>query len=188
MRGINQLLLLGAVAVMLSLTTSQVMAQNNQGGGRQRQGNGQGGGGQRQGNVDPAQMQQRMMDRYRERLEITDDAEWKTIQPLVQKVVGARSAGGAGGRGGFGRGGRPGSNGNQADQAQRRSSAPANPAAEALQKVIDAKGPAAEVKAELTKYLEYRKGKQAELEKAQETLRKVLTSRQEAIATLSGLL
>jgi hypothetical protein len=57
-----------------------------------------------------------------------------------------------------------------------------------LQKAIDAKAPKAEVKAALEKYVAARKAKQAELEKAQEELRKVLTSRQEAIATLNGLL
>ncbi len=40
----------------------------------------------------------------------------------------------------------------------------------------------------MDKYVASRKAKQAELEKAQEELRKVLTSRQEAIATLDGLL
>ncbi len=58
----------------------------------------------------------------------------------------------------------------------------------ALQKAIDAKAPAPEMKAALTKYLEYRKAKQADLDKARDALRAVLTSRQEAIATLSGLL
>lgn len=178
---------------MLCLAASDVMAQNNQNqnGGRQRQGNGQTGGRQRRNNVDPAQMQQRIMDRYRERLEITDDAEWKTIQPLIQKVIDARMAVGTGGRGMFGRGGRPGEDANQqgqADQSQRRTLTPANPAAEVLQKAVDAKAPAAEIKGALARYLEYRKGKQAELEQAQAALRAVLTSRQEAIAVLSGLL
>jgi len=40
----------------------------------------------------------------------------------------------------------------------------------------------------LDKYVASRKAKQAQLEKAQEDLRKILTSRQEAIATLNGLL
>jgi hypothetical protein len=44
------------------------------------------------------------------------------------------------------------------------------------------------MKAALAKYLGYRKGKQADLEKAQEALRTVLTARQETIAALSGLL
>jgi hypothetical protein len=63
-----------------------------------------------------------------------------------------------------------------------------SPEADALQKAIDAKAPKAELKAALDKYAAYRKSKQADLETAQANLRKVLTSRQEAIATLNGLL
>ena len=44
------------------------------------------------------------------------------------------------------------------------------------------------MKAALAKYVASRKAKQAELETAQTELRKVLTPRQEAIATLNGLL
>jgi hypothetical protein len=44
------------------------------------------------------------------------------------------------------------------------------------------------MKAALAKYIESRKAKQAELEKAQAALRAVLSSRQEAIAALNGLL
>jgi hypothetical protein len=183
MRGINQLLFAGAVAVILSLTANQVVAQDNPGGGRQR-----GSGRQRQGNFDPAQFQQRMMERYRDRLEITDDAEWKTIQPLIQKVMDARMALASGGRGFFGRGGRPGGDRAQSEQAPRRSFGPSNPAAEALQKAIDNKASSAEIKDTLAKYLDYRKSKQADLTKAQDALRAVLTSRQEAIAVLAGLL
>jgi hypothetical protein len=188
MRGINQLLLTSAAGILIFLTASPVMGQNNQGGGRQRQGNGQGGGRQRQGNADPAQFQQRMLERYKERLEVTEDAEWKVMQPLIQKVLDARIAIGAGGRGAVGRGGRPGGNGTQAGRGQGPNPASVNPAAEALRKAIETKAPSAEVKPLLAGYLQYRKGKQADLEKAQEALRAVLTSRQEAIAVLAGLL
>jgi hypothetical protein len=143
---------------------------------------------QRQGNFDPAQFQQRMLDRYRERLEITDDAEWKAVQPLIQNVMDARSAAGNGARGPMVRGPRRGGQDNQTTTVQRPSPGRENPAAEALQKAIDARAPAPEMKAALAKYLEYRKAKQADLEKARDALRAVLTSRQESIATLSGLL
>ena len=63
-----------------------------------------------------------------------------------------------------------------------------NPAAEALQKAIDSKASKAEMKAALEKYIASRKEKQAEMDKAQDNLRKLLTPRQEAIATLNGLL
>jgi hypothetical protein len=177
-------LLLAASAAILFLTAAQVAAQNDQNGGPQRQG----GGRQRQGNFDPAQFQQRMMDRYRERLEITDDAEWKAVQPLIQSVLDARSAVGAGPRGGFTRGGRRGGEENSTANVQRRNPSRENPAADELQKAVDAKVPAPEMKAALAKYIDYRKAKQTDLEKARDALRAVLTSRQEAIAILSGLL
>ena len=63
-----------------------------------------------------------------------------------------------------------------------------SPEADALQKAIDSKASKAEMKAALDKYVASRKAKQAALEQAQADLRKVLTSRQEAIATLNGLL
>ena len=137
---------------------------------------------------DPAQMQQRMMERYKEQLEVTDEQEWKAIQPLIQRLQEARMAT-MSGRGMFGFGGRRGPGGpDGADQGQRRFGPPPSPEAEAMQKAIDAKASKAELKAALEKYQAARKTKQAELEKAQEDLRKVLTARQEAIATLNGLL
>jgi hypothetical protein len=201
MRIRNLMSLAGVATVCL---TGSLMAQNNggQGGGGPGGGGGQGGpGGGR--NFDPAQFQQRMMDNVKEQLEITDETEWKAIQPLVQKVMDARRAGmgnmargmmgGMGGR----RGGPQGGGG--ADNAQgggqnRRAGGPGgmfgqpSPESEALQKAIDAKAPKAELKAAVAKYNESRKAKQAELEQAQDALRKVLTARQEAIATVNGWL
>ena len=188
MRGITKLILNISVAVAVLLTASVSMAQNDQNNPQPRQGR------RGQRNFDPAQFQQRMMDRYKERLEITDDTEWQAIQPLIQKVFDARMALGAGrggfGRGGFGRGGRRGGDAGTADNTTQQARTPArtDPAAEALQRAIESKAPAAEIKAALTRYNEDRKTKQEALEKAQAALRAVLTSRQEAIATLSGLL
>ena len=48
--------------------------------------------------------------------------------------------------------------------------------------------PADEIKAKLAKYREEHQQKQANLEKAQDDLKKVLNSRQEATAVLLGLL
>jgi len=189
---LNQWLVMAAAAAVMSLGTSQVVAQPDPAAG------GQGGGGRRGGgNFDPAQFQQQMMDRTKATLEVTDDAEWKAMQPLVQKVMDARrDTFGGMGRGMFGRGGpRGGGNTPPADQQgqqgqQRRGGfggAP-NPEADALQKAIDSKASKSEIKAALDKYAASRKAKQAALEQAQADLRKVLTSRQEAIATLNGLL
>src|ERR1035438_8703071 len=177
----NQWLLLAGVASVMSLGTSQLVAQPNGGPG--------GGPGGR--NFDPAQMQQRMLERYKELLEVTNDDEWKAIEPRVTKVMEARrdSMGGMGrmfGRGPGGGGGGPG-----ADQGgQRRGGmfGTPSPEAEALQKAIDSKASKAETKAALEKYVASRKTKQADLEKSQAALRELLTQRQEAIAALNGLL
>jgi len=166
------------MSALLGLGVNQGLAQDNQGpppGGRR---------------FDPAQFRERMMDRLKEELEVSDDSEWKAMEPLIQKVMDARMASMAGmGRGMFGgrRGGGP--NGGN-DQGQRRGGmfGQPSPEADALQKAIDAKAPKAEIKAALAKYVEARKAKQAELQQAQDDLRKVLTTRQEAIATLNGLL
>jgi len=180
----NQWLTAVGLASLFCAGATQVLAQDNPGPPR--------GGGR---NFDPAQFQQRRMERMKEQMEITDDSEWKALEPLIQKVMDARMASFAGmGRGMCGGGRRGGGDGQGGDAAQgggggRRGmfGAP-SPEAEALQKAIDAKAPKAEIKAALAKYQEARKAKQAELEKAQDDLRKVLTARQEAIATLDGLL
>jgi hypothetical protein len=170
---------------------------------------GQGGQGGRRGfgrggNVDPAQMRQMMMDGIKERLEVTDDNEWKALEPLVQKVMDAQQAvmaervrgflmGARGGRGPGGNGGNQ-DNGQGGQNQQRRfrggffGGGDPSPEFDSLQKAVDAKASKAEMKAAMSKFVAARKTKQIELEKAQAELRKLLTLRQEAIATLSGLL
>lgn len=177
---ITQALKMCSVALLLALAINTVSAQAPEGGDRPRR-NGDQPGGQGGRTFDPAEMQKRMAERTKEQLEITDDKEWQAIEPLVTKVNEARFAAMAG-RGFGGRGGRGGQGGGPGGAA------PANPAAESLQKAIDAKASNAETKAALDKFVADRKAKQAELEKAQASLRKVLTPRQEAIATLNGLL
>ncbi len=128
------------------------------------------------------------MNRYKEQLEITDEAEWKVIQPLIQKVRDARDAlSGGMGPGMFGRGPRPGGD-NPGDAQRQRFGPQPSPAAEALQKAIDSKASNTELKSALRNYADFRQNAQADLEKAQGDLRRVLTPRQEAIATISGLL
>lgn len=104
---LNQRLLLAGVAGLMALGVSQsaLSQQDNPpagpppGGGR--------------GNFDPAQFRQRMMDRLKEQLEVTDDAEWKALEPLIQNVTEARRATMSGmGRGMFGGGPRRGSGDN----------------------------------------------------------------------------
>lgn len=184
---LNQALKVLSLAAVLAIAASTVTAQENNDRPRRNrdgqagdQAGGPGGGGR---NFDPAEMQKRMLERYKEMLEVTDDAEWKALEPMVTKVGEARLQAMAGmGRGMFGgRGGRGGGQGGGFGGQT-------NPAADSLQKAIDAKASNAETKAALEKFVADRKAKQAELEKAQAALRKVLTPRQEAIATLNGLL
>jgi hypothetical protein len=174
-------------AVAAGLCLSAQAQDNNRGQGRGQGGDRQPGDRPDRGQFDPAQFRQRMIERYKEQLEITDEGEWKVIQPLIEKVSEVRMSAMAGNFRGFmgGRGGRgPGGQGGGAAGAFGAS----NPEVEALQKAIDAKASNAEIKQALAKVAEARKAKEAELVKAQDALRKVLSVRQEALATLNGLL
>jgi hypothetical protein len=186
----NQWLVAASIAVVMSLGVFQIAAPPSDSGKQGGSSSGRVGGRGQRGNYDPAQMQQRILERYKDILEITNDDEWKAIEPRVQKIMDARRESFSGRTMFFGRGPRGGDN-TQGDQSQQRRSsffgAP-SPTAEALQRAIDSKASKAELKAALEKYQAYRKEKQAELEKAQADLREVLTPRQEAIATLNGLL
>ena len=88
---------------------------------------------------------------------------------------------------GFGRGGR-GGGGDQGSSTNRNRFGGQSPETEALQKAMDDKATAEELKSKLAKFREARKEKEAALSKAQDELRKALSSRQEAGAVLAGLL
>lgn len=156
---------------------------------------------QGRGNFDPAEMRQRMMDGMKDALEITDDAEWTAIEPKVGKVFDARReldasrirgfmGMGRGRRNGGGGGGNAEENNGGGGQRRNRGGFGGEPSAAvtALQKAVDDKAPAAEIKAKLKIVQDEAKENQAKLVAAQEDLRSVLTPRQEAIATLRGLL
>jgi Spy/CpxP family protein refolding chaperone len=51
-----------------------------------------GDGGRRGGNFDPAQFQQQMMDRFKERLEMTNDDEWKAKLAKFREARKAKEA------------------------------------------------------------------------------------------------
>ena len=63
-----------------------------------------------------------------------------------------------------------------------------SPEQDALQKAIDEDAPSAQIKDLLAKYQTSQKAKQAKLEQAQADFRAVLSTKQEAQATLLGLL
>src|SRR5437867_640520 len=104
MKKLNQVLALAGIAVALGLSTGQLAAQGRRGGGN---------GG---GNFDPAQFQQRMMDRYKEALEVKSDDEWKIISERIEKVTTLQREARVG-RGGFGGPGGRQRGGNGGDQA-----------------------------------------------------------------------
>ena len=199
---LNKTMTLCAIAAALALSVGNLLAQDDGGGSGGPGGGGGIGGGPGGGgpggmggpggrNFDPAQMQQFMMQRYQEQLGITNDTEWNAIQPLVQKVMDAQRAtrgnmgmgrmfgrGGQGGPGGQGGRGGPGGFGQQ----------PSDPAADALQQAVDNNASNDQTKDLLAKYHASQKAKQATLAAAQADLRQVLSVRQEAQATLMGLL
>jgi len=193
MKNFKYLLALAGITTVLATVTTQTQAQDNTTPPQRGQGQGQG-----RGNFDPAQMQQRMMEYYREQMEVKSDDEWKIIETRIEKVNEARRqvGGGIGGFGGFGRGGRPPGGGDNAqagnDQGGRRGrggfGGEPNPQVEALRKGIESKASAEELKSLMAKVREARKENEAKLEKAQDELRKVLSVRQEAVAMANGLL
>jgi hypothetical protein len=197
------LFILAGIACMSICSAS---AQDNGTGGF---GGGRGGFGA--GNFDAAQMQQQLqetrLNNYRNKLEISDDAKWAMVKEKIQKVLDVKQAATlnpliselSGIFGMLGRnlgGANPGAGGGGTADAGAGGMARRNmanlialtPEEDALQKAIDSKASGLELKAALTKVTEARKAQQTKIEKAQEELRKVLTTRQEAIAMLNGLL
>lgn len=144
----------------------------------------------------PQDMQARMLSSLRERLEVTDDEEWKLISERVTKVMELRRSAGGGMAmiGAFaGRGGPPGGGGGPGGGEGRgarggRGAPGGNAELAALSTAVRDKLPDAEIKARLERLRESRKENEAKLTRAQEELRGVLTVRQEAVAVVFGLL
>jgi Spy/CpxP family protein refolding chaperone len=170
---LRKVLIAGGCAALLALGTGNTMAQGR-------------------GNFDPAQMKQDRLDRLRDQMEVKDDQEWQAIEPKLSKTIDAgRDVMMMIGRGMFGGGRRRNNNGdNGGENARPRRSPFGEPSAtlEALQKAIDDNAPTAEIKTKLAAVRAEIKDKQAKLLAAQEDLRSVLTPKQEAIATVNGLL
>ena len=180
---LNQILMAAALMATLGLGVSQAFAQNDTGDRPRRNRDNQSGdqpggpGGGR--NFDPAEMQKRMMERVRDELGFTNTTDWSAVEPLVQKVMDARREVGFPGMGRGGRGGPGGGRGGMFGQT--------GPEQEALQKAIEANAPAGQIKELLAKYKAVKKEKQVKLQAAQAELRQVLSVKQEAQATLLGI-
>jgi hypothetical protein len=171
-----------SVVLVILMAASLVMAQRPQTGGGQAGQRGQG----MRGNFDPAQMQQRMMERMQEQLGMTA-TEIKAIQPLLTKVMDLRREaagsrmrgmmgmmGGRGGRGGTGQQNAPAPTGLAKIQGELRTLLENDSAT------------AAQIKTKLTAYRKARVKIQQDLAKAQSNLIKVLSVKQEAICVMSG--
>jgi hypothetical protein len=181
MKKLQLLLALAATVLTLSLAgKAHAQPQGGFGGG--------GGGFQ---NMDPQQMQQmiqkRVNDNFRQQMDVTNDADWSIIEAKITAVTKARAAllaeGGMMGFGGM-RGGRGGGGGGGLANLFGQP----GPESQALQEAVDNNAPAAQIKDLMARFQAAHDAKQATLVKAQEDLRSVLTTKQEAIALLGGLL
>lgn len=133
----------------------------------------------------------KMMERYRTRLEVTDDAEWSVIQKRIESVLGAEHELQAALAASQHKIRSSKSSGNSATSTGRSEPARSLEGEEdirALQQSVEAKAPAQEIKPRLARVRELLKVRQEKLANAREELRAVLSSRQEAIAVLNGLL
>ena len=185
-------ILLSAIALAASafLATAQDAPPQN-GGGRGNRGQGGQGG-------TPEEFRQRMAERIKTSLKVTDD-EWGILQPLIEKVTtkqrDAMSGrfGGFGGRGGGGPGGggdRPGGGGGgNTGGGGGGSDRPGAAESQALRDALEKDGTsAADIAAKLTAVREQRKKAAAELAAARADLQKVVTARQEAVLFSMGIL
>ena len=169
-----------AVAICLFSAVVACAQDAGGGGGGGQGGRGQGGPGGR-GGFDPAQYRQRMLDRIKEVLGVTDE-EWKVLQPKVEAVqqLSQQTRVGGGMFGRFRRGGPPDANQARSDLEKKT---------QELQTLLDNKDadPKA-VKDRLKEIRDLREKARLELKKAQDALRELLTPRQEAQLVLMGLL
>ena len=122
---------------------------------------------------------QRMNDRMKEALKVTDE-EWTVLKPLIEKVQTAQREAGAG-RGFGGRGG-----GGDNQPADTR---PGAAESAALRAALDSTSTSADdLKAKLAAVRAVRKKGAADLAVAREDLKKVVTVRQEAVLVSMGIL
>lgn len=142
---------------------------------------------------DPAAFQKQMDQMMKDRLGITDDEEWKVLQPKIEAVqtLSRQTRGNMGmmfgpGMGG-GRPGRPGQPGDATNPPPAQNEVDKTSAE--LTKVLANKDAKAEdIKAALTAYRAARDKAKENLAKAQKELRDLVTARQEAVLVTMGVL
>jgi hypothetical protein len=180
---LKKILLGAAAAISLTVACGNLSAQP---------------GGTNGGAFNPQQFQQNMQGRmtqfFREQLDVTNDDEWKIISTRLTKVTTLKTASTMSGMGGMTamfRGMRNTNGAARDGQAAPRGFpgfGQTDPDADALQKAIDDKAPTEQIKSAMARVRESRKRRQAELAKAQEELRQVLSTRQEAVMVSMGML
>jgi hypothetical protein len=173
------------MGVILLIVAGLIWAQPPQGG---RQG-GRGGqqGGRQRGNFNMADMQQRMADRMKEQLGASDD-EWKIIGPRLTKVMTlSMQSRGGGMMGMFGGRGRGGPGGDRGGNPDRQLTGVAKVTDE-LRTLLEGSPSADQIKAKLTALRQAREKSKQELAKAQQSLKQVLSLKQEAQLVLMDML
>ena len=177
MNKLKKMIALAGIAA-LCLSAHNLMAQAGGGGGGGR-------------NFDPAQFRQQMMDNLKEAMVVTNDDEWKVLEAAITKVMDANQEVQASTPRGFGRGGRGGGGngggGNAGGGGRRRGGTP-SPEVEALSAAIDANASADEIKGKLAAVRSALEARQAKLTAAQADLQKLVSTKQEAILVLRGIL
>jgi hypothetical protein len=137
----------------------------------------------------------KMLERYRVKFEVKDDAEWNIIQERIENVLRAQrelqsalnltqqknhsSSGKSSG---------DATKGNKHNGQVRASDEPSESDVRTLQQLVETRAPAQQVKPQLARVRDMLRAKQEKVANAREELRAVLSSRQEAIAVLNGLL
>jgi hypothetical protein len=171
---LKRTLVTAGIGALLCMATNDVMAQAGGGGG---------GGGR---NFDPAQFQQRRLERLHDEMGVTNDAEWNVIEGRATKVFEAQMAVFAfRGRGG----GRPPGGGDNGGGGRRGGfGGPPSPELESLQNAIQSNAQTDQIKSAMEKVRSVRKAKEAALTKAQDDLKAILTVKQEAVAVANGLI
>jgi hypothetical protein len=184
-------LLVGAMSFSLFAgedTKAEGRRGNRRGGDQARQGGGKDEGGPGGGRFDPEQMRQRMMDRYKEMLGVTDE-EWKALLPKLEKVMTAQRESRSAGMGFFGPGGRgPGGERGPGGDSNVNQSALAKATSDLRTTMEDKSASAEDIGKKLTALRQAKEKARADLAAAQKDLKELLTQKQEAALVLAGML
>ena len=180
-----------ALTLGLSVLSGSSMAQQGPDQGQGGGGGGGGGGDRQRGNFNPAEFQQRMMERIKEQLKAPDD-EWQVLQPKIEKVFTAQRNSRAGDMGGWGRRGGGGEGGGGDRQRENNNNQPQSEVAKAsadLRSAIRSENPSEQdIETKLAALRAAREKAAEELKTARQELKELISVQQEATLVLAGLL